>query len=504
MVPNPVAFFPSLSSSSQDGRASAAAPSVGYALPLLLCVTVLTAFRLGALYFSHTELFFDEAQYWFWSQDLAAGYYSKPPLIAWIIRTFTEICGNGEACVRAPSPLLHAATAMVVYGIGSSLSDARVGFWAGLVYATLPGVSFSSGLISTDVPLLLFVALALWAVVSLREGVTLLRVVALGVALGMGLLAKYAMSYFVLSLVVYALVSAKGRTMLKAPLFYLAPAIAVLFLAPNIAWNVGNGFATFSHTADNAGWGGSLFHWKDALEFLIGQLGVAGPVIFVTFVWLCIAWMRQPRGWRTLDDREKLLLAFSIPVLVLMMVQSFISRAHANWAAFAYIAVTVLVTAAMLRANWTRLFRASIGLHIAVMLALGAGGMLAGNFASLGVRDPYSRVLGWRAIADATITKAHDGGFRAIATDRRALAASLLYYLRDADIPVTAFMHNRKRPRDHFELTRPITKDTPRPILLVSFSKSSQSRGKAIGAVEIAAGTKHRKVYFYAIRGSTD
>jgi hypothetical protein len=329
-------------------------------------------------------------------------------------------------------------------------------------------------------------------------------VAALGVALGFGLLSKYAMSYFVLGLVVYALVSPKGRAILRSPLFYLAPVIAALFLAPNILWNLSNGFATFSHTADNAGWGGSLFHWKDALEFLLGQFGVAGPVIFGAFLWICIAWMRQPGGWLKLDDREKLLLAFSVPVLVLMLTQSFISRAHANWAAFAYIAVTVLVTAAMLRMNWTRLFRASMGLHIAIMLLLGIGGMLAGNFASLGVRDPYSRVLGWRAIADAAITKARDGGFRAIATDRRALAASLLYYLRDADIPVTAFMHNRKRPRDHFELTRPVTNDTPRPILLVSFSKSSHSIGKAIGSAEVAAGSRHRKVYFYAIRGSTD
>jgi 4-amino-4-deoxy-L-arabinose transferase-like glycosyltransferase len=477
---------------------------VGYAIPLLLCVAVLTVFRLSMLYFSHTELFFDEAQYWFWSRELAAGYYSKPPLIAWIIRAFTEVCGVGEACIRAPSPLLHAATAMAIYGIGRCLYNARIGFWAGLVYATLPGVSFSSGLISTDVPLLLFVALALWAVVCLREGVTLARVVALGVALGLGLLSKYAMSYFVLGLIVYALVSAKGRAMLKSPLFYLAPAIAAMFLAPNILWNMGNSFATFSHTADNAGWSGSLFHWKDALEFLLGQFGVAGPVIFAVFCWLCIAWMRQPGGWRNLEDREKLLLAFSVPVLALMMVQSFISRAHANWAAFAYIAVTVLVTAAMLRVNWTRLFRASMGLHIAIMLLLGAGGILAGSFTSLGVGDPYSRVLGWRAIAEATIAKARAENFRAIATDKRALTASLLYYLRDTDIPVTALLQGRKRPRDHFELTRPVTKDTPRPILLVSFSKSSHSRGKAIGSAEVAAGTKRRKVYFYAIRGSTD
>ena len=68
----------------------------------LSALRLLTLFRLATLAFSQTELFFDEAQYWFWSRELAFGYYSKPPLIAWIIRGATELCGQGEACIRAP------------------------------------------------------------------------------------------------------------------------------------------------------------------------------------------------------------------------------------------------------------------------------------------------------------------------------------------------------------------------------------------------------------------
>ena len=148
----------------------------GYALPFLICLAALTLFRLATLAFSQTELFFDEAQYWFWSRELAFGYYSKPPLIAWIIRGATELCGQGEACIRAPSALIHAATATMVFATARQLYDARTGFWSGLVYATLPGVSLSSSLISTDVPLLFFVALSLLAVVKLQAS----QVVALG------------------------------------------------------------------------------------------------------------------------------------------------------------------------------------------------------------------------------------------------------------------------------------------------------------------------------------
>ena len=72
-------------------------------LPTFLAIlAAFSALRLAANLFSNTELFFDEAQYWFWSRELAFGYYSKPPLIGWIIRGATEICGQGEACIREP------------------------------------------------------------------------------------------------------------------------------------------------------------------------------------------------------------------------------------------------------------------------------------------------------------------------------------------------------------------------------------------------------------------
>ena len=36
-------------------------------------------------------LHFDEAQYWDWSQNLDWGYFSKPPLLAFLIRVVTEL-----------------------------------------------------------------------------------------------------------------------------------------------------------------------------------------------------------------------------------------------------------------------------------------------------------------------------------------------------------------------------------------------------------------------------
>lgn len=496
-----------------------------YMRTLVICVALLTVARLVGLLLSSAELFFDEAQYWFWSRDLAFGYYSKPPMIAWIIRASTSVCGMSEACVRAPSPLIHAATAMVIYGIGRALYGARTGFWAGIVYITLPGVSFSSMLISTDVPLLFFAALALLAVVKMRDVPSWAWATVLGVAIGGGLMSKYAMSYVLLGLALYGIFTRDGRALFRMPQLYAALALGVAILAPNLAWNAANKFATFAHTADNAAWSQTLLHPQAALGFLLGQLGVFGPLLFAAFLYFTyLAMWRGEYGAEA--ARGRMLLLFSVPVLVLMFVQAFVSRAHANWAAFAYIGASVFVTAALLRAQWIAFFRISLGLHLAAAVLMMLAGAFAGRVNLPGIGDPFARVQGWKSIASDIGARASAGGFRTVATDWRPLAATLAYYLRDRDLSIVAF--HRGAPRDHFELTRPLKEDTPRPILLVRYGgfnlRTQAGRQDATaeecpdvadcgdsprgaeprGMIELTQGKKRRRFLLYSITGSVE
>ena len=66
-------------------RISSSRSEAGWTIVLVVGLAALLGLRLVALTLNGTNLFFDEAQYWTWSQDLDFGYYSKPPLIAWII-----------------------------------------------------------------------------------------------------------------------------------------------------------------------------------------------------------------------------------------------------------------------------------------------------------------------------------------------------------------------------------------------------------------------------------
>ncbi len=104
-------------------------------------LAVLTVVRLVGLRYSAADLFVDEAQYWSWSRELAFGYFSKPPLLAWLIAAAEAVCGDGEACIRAPAPILYFLTSLVVYALGRALYDARTGLWAALLTALGPGVN---------------------------------------------------------------------------------------------------------------------------------------------------------------------------------------------------------------------------------------------------------------------------------------------------------------------------------------------------------------------------
>ena len=280
-------------------------------------IGAITLIRIAVLFVTPLQLYPDEAQYWWWAQSPDWGYFSKPPLIAWIIWLTTRL-GDPEWAIRLASPLLHAGTALVLFGIGRVAFDARIGFWSALAYATLPGVSYSSGLISTDVPLLFCWAAALYAFLRALDDHGWRWPTLCGVALGIGLLAKYAMIYFVLGAFLAAVLVPRARHLIRSRRGALILLLGLLILSPNLVWNAVNGFPTFVHTEANANWGRAKYDFSSAIWFIFGQLGVFGPLMMAGWM----AAICSPR-FRDSNHRDSVLLlaAFSAPVLALVIVQ---------------------------------------------------------------------------------------------------------------------------------------------------------------------------------------
>ena len=446
--PNPNAL--NADASDKDGDA---AP---YGRRLLIALLALTAFRIVVLIFAAPELGPDETQYWHWSRAPAAGYYSKPPLIAWAIAASTALFGDGEWAVRLTAPRFHLGAAGFIFLAARRLYDARPGFWAGLSWALMPGVSLSSTLIATDAPLMLFWSAGLFFLIRLidaryeKNRNRLIDGAGLGLAVGLGFLSKYAAIYFPIGAGLAALFSTRVRRALLSPAGGLALVVAGLVMAPNIAWNAANDFQTLSHTADNANWGGSFVHPLAMAAFIGAQFGVAGPILFALGLLAVGAHARA----RFKDEPARLLIAFIAPALIIVTAQAFLSRAHANWAAAAYPALIILTAgwafATPLHASLKR--RALIianALHGTILAVFAVVIVNASAADALGFAGSFKRLRGWSEQGAAV--RARAGAYDAVMADDREIMGGLLYYARapEGAAPTTFVAWNSNNRIDH-------------------------------------------------------
>lgn len=469
---------------------------------LAAIIILLTAWRIIVLASSGLGFHGDEAQYWSWSQTLDWGYYTKPPMIAWVIRAATSVCGDGEWCARAASPLLHAGTSMLCFFIARNLYDTRTGFWAGLLFLTLPAVSFSSSVISTDVPLLFFWALALYALLRVLDKRSPGWSVVLGIAIGLGLLSKYAMAYFAIGMILSCALYRQHRWFLASPYLFAVTLPAGLLVMPNLAWNMAHGWATVAHVGQNANLGGPLFHPTEALDFLGEQAGVFGPLLFAALAWRVIQLVRGKA-----DPREGWLMCFCLPILMIVTVQAFLSRANANWAATAYVSATVLVAGWAVTNARPWVVKLSVALHAMAAIVLAVFFLDLPGIEPPLKSDPLRKLRGWPETA-ARVEKAmlaNPG--RILLTDDRKVMASLLHGLRKQPWQPVMWDYDG-RPDHHYELTaRYLPKAGDKVLLVAKWDRPSPileqfSDSRPIDQIRVPIGAgRERVLHLFTLDG---
>jgi 4-amino-4-deoxy-L-arabinose transferase-like glycosyltransferase len=434
-----------------------------YAVALIALAAIL---RLIALALNPLELYADETQYWVWSRNFDWGYFSKPPVIAWAIAASTTIFGDTDFAVRLPAPLLNIATAGFIFLTARRLWDARTGFWAVLVFVTMPAVWVSNAVISTDTPMLAAWSAALYCLVSLRQGGGWAFAVGMGAAIGLGFMSKYAMIYFAIGTGLAVLFDPATRRALLSARGALVAALALALWAPNLLWNAANDFATVTHTAANANWGGTLFHFDELADFLSAQLGVFGPALFVILIAIIFRTLRQ----RNADHPDALfLLVFTLPPLLTVSFQAFISRAHANWAVSAYVAATLLVTFFLLQGpRWRRtVLYASIALHT-LLGAFAIGVASSPSFTeAVGMSNSTKRIRAWQETADAITQYGQQRDYTAIVFDNRNIFHQMQRYGGAMERPLAMWLRY-SGPVNHAEQEWPLAEQFDGEILIVS------------------------------------
>ncbi|MSQ92927.1 MAG: glycosyltransferase family 39 protein [Gemmataceae bacterium] len=389
------------------------------ALTLIAAVAVLRLIYLA--WCCPLDLAPDEAHYWEWSRRLDWCYYSKGPLVAWLIRASCEMFGDSMLAVRLPAVVCGSLLLIGLFTLTVQVyrSD-RLGFGVVALALTLPMVAAGSSLMTIDAP---FTCAWMWALVFAHHavfgGARWAWPVA-GVCIALGVLAKHTMLLWVPSFTLFLLTTPAFRIYLRTRGFWITTGIGALGGVPILAWNALNGWVTLTHTRSHAGFEeGVGVHWLGPLRYLGAQFAMLLGFWFV--LWVAAIWAHRPMR----ETRPELgyLWWMSAPTSVFFGLFAFTNGGGgANWPLAGYLAGMVLAAGWMTRTLdspqiWKRRWLktstgvvAAMGLVVIVVvhqpiylqpvLLRIAGPATEQHPLPLRRVDPTSRLRGWRYLAE--------------------------------------------------------------------------------------------------------
>lgn len=473
-------------------------------LTLALVLIGLTVGRAWTVVHVNAGLHVDEAQYWAWSKALDWGYYSKPPMIAALIALSTKVLGDGLLGVKALAMLCYPLTAWVLHRwVSEVLADVatqqqarpeRGGRLAALLFIASPVAGLLGLAATTDAPLLLAWALASHALWRAWRGGKARDWLLLGLWVGLGLMSKYTMAAFAISALglLWTAPRTTARAVGPASGLSLAALVALLCVAPNLAWNAAHDWPTLRHTAEITVGARSTTTWSTLALYAGGLTLLLGPVVTLwALAWrwtgagpVAAASAAQP-GHGGVARRDAWMAAawLSLPLVLIGAAQSLHAKAQLNWTAPALIGA-VLAAALWLRAEQPQRRLRGWYVALAVQALLLAAVTLAGDVAHALHRplprqlDVWARMRGWEE-AFSQLRPAAEAFWQKQSEDQadeptvlgsdRAVLANGSYAWRKRPPRWLAWREAGGPAQNHFQLTAPLhPADQPQSLLIVS------------------------------------
>jgi len=298
----------------------------------------------------------DEAHYWDWSRHLDWSYYSKGPLVAYLIRAGCALAGTTPLGVRLPAVICGALLLVSVYVLAVQVFG-RESLACGMVAAslTVPLVAAGSSIMTIDSP---YTCCWGWALVLGYQAAVRRAAWAwplAGLVVGVGILAKYTMVLWLPSVGLYLLASRPARGLLLRPGFWLACALAAACGLPILVWNAQHDWLTLKHVLRLAGLlhgqaaaaaPGPSLHWQGPFVYVGAQFALLLGFWFVA--WVAALWVHRP--WREADEGRRYLWWLSVPMFGVFLAFSLkTGGGEPNWPVTAYLSGQVLAAGWLVR-----------------------------------------------------------------------------------------------------------------------------------------------------------
>lgn len=229
----------------------------------------------------------DEAHYWDWSRQLGLGYYSKGPLVAYLIRASCFVFGDVMWAVRLPALVCAALVSAMTYWLTRRcFASEPLALGATLLSAAVPMFIAGSLLMTIDPPMMVAFAAATCVAAAAVLGDRPRLWPLAGVAIGIGALAKYGALAWYLGIVTLLLIEPRARRHARTPWFWAMLPLTLACLLPPILWNARHGWVSALHVGTQTGAvagesRGLPINPLNTLEMLASQWGAVGPVLAV-------------------------------------------------------------------------------------------------------------------------------------------------------------------------------------------------------------------------------
>lgn len=305
----------------------------------------------------------DEAHYWDWSRHLDWSYYSKGPVVAYLIRGGCVLMGDDCVLgVRLPAIVCGSLLLVGLYVLTWQVyrSD-RYALIVVALATTFPLVAAGSILMTIDSP---YICCWTWALVFGYRAIfhgSAWNWLITGLLVGLGILAKYTMVLWLASASLFLLTTPAYRQLLFQRGFWIMTATAALCCLPILLWNMQHDWVGFRHVSGQAGlrrtenirWLGPFIYVGTQFALLLG---------FWFVVW--VAAMIAHRPWKESNPQLCYLWWMSAPMFCVFLFFSLLTIEEPNWPVAAYVSGLVLALGWVVRQfqsplPWYRRFAAT-------------------------------------------------------------------------------------------------------------------------------------------------
>ncbi len=392
--------------------------------------------RVGFLLVNNLGLIGDESYYWDWSRQPDWCYFSKPPMVAWLIGIFTWLFGDNITAIRLPSVVLGTIFLWYFHKTAQAFYGNKSAVIALLIILATPNNVLANIIMTIDPPVYCFWMISLYYLRQALFDLDARSWLWAGFAGAAALLSKQVALVLPMMLLIYILQDRNQHGLLKRKfIIYLLPIIVVSITL--LFWNYQHDWVMFNHSqahfiTPKPATVTAIFKYTPELFFY--QLLLISPLIFVMVI---IRSLHLVARFNKLPAEERFLVLMGPALLVAVFILSAVQKVQGNWPMPFYFTALISLSGCWQKLYWRRLIKYGLSIgYIMVLITYTLPFFLRIVNLQDTENDPTRRFKYWQELAEniqyeRQIALPSQNNTFIIAIGHRYLASQLAFYLPD-------------------------------------------------------------------------